>query len=112
MPLDTPFAQELCDLLHAELGLVCSFMDAQGRIVASSERQRLDSIHPIAQRIARGEMDEYRVSAEEARQSATVREGINMGIDLAGPRLACFAIAGPRGVFQPLARSGRFGGTS
>ena len=40
MPLDTPFAQELCDLLHAELGLVCSFMDADGRIVASSERQR------------------------------------------------------------------------
>jgi diguanylate cyclase (GGDEF)-like protein/PAS domain S-box-containing protein len=112
MPLDTPFAQELCDLLHAELGLVCSFMDAQGRIVASSERQRLGSIHPIAQRIARGEMDEYRVTAEEARQSATVREGINMGIDLAGQRLACFAIAGPLGVVQPLARIVRFCVTS
>ena len=104
MPLDTPFAQELCDLLHAELGLVCSFMDADGHIVASSERQRLGSIHPIAQRIARGEMDEYRVSAEEARQSTTVREGINMGIDLAGRRLACFAIAGPLDVVRPLAR--------
>ena len=104
MQLDTPFAQELCDLLHAELGLVCSFMDADGHIVASSERQRLGSIHPIAQRIARGEMDEYRVSAEEARQSTTVREGINMGIDLAGRRLACFAIAGPLDVVRPLAR--------
>jgi len=112
MPLDIPFAQELCDMLHAELGLVCSFMDHDGRIVASSERQRLGGIHPVALRIMRGEMDEYRFSAEEARHSATEREGINMGIDLAGRRLACFAIAGPLDVVRPLARIVRFCVTS
>lgn len=112
MRLDTPFAQELCDMLHAELGLVCSFMDLDGCIVASSERERLGGIHPIALRIMRGEMDEYRFSAEEAQHSATEREGINMGIDLAGRRLACFAIAGPLDVVQPLARIVRFCVTS
>ena len=112
MTLDTPFAQQLCAMLHAELGVVCSFMDSDGRIVASSEHARVGSIHPIAQRIMRGEMDEYHVTAQEAQQSATVREGINMAIDLAGQRLASFAIAGPLDMVRPLARIVRFCVTS
>jgi diguanylate cyclase (GGDEF)-like protein/PAS domain S-box-containing protein len=115
MPIrfDVKFGQELCDVLAAELGLVCSFMgDESGRIVASSIRSRIGSCHAVAGQIMRGEIDEYGVSSEEAAQSANMREGINMGIDCGGVRLICFAIAGPLAVVRPLARIVRFSMTS
>lgn len=106
--LDTPFSQELCEVLHTELGLVCSFMGEAGRIVASSERERIGHTHEIAQRILQGALDEYSITAQEAARSATMREGINMGIDLGDQRVACFAIAGPLDRVRPLARFVRF----
>ncbi len=111
-PFDIPFGQDLCDVLHAELGLVCSFMGDAGRIVASSERERIGHTHEVALRIMQGTLEEYSVTPEEAARSATVREGINMGIDLGGQRVACFAIAGPLQVVRPLARVVRFCVTS
>jgi len=108
MQFNLRFGQDLCDLLHAELSLVCSFMDASGHIVASSERARIGKPHAIALRIMQGEMDEYHVTAQEAAQSTTVREGVNMGIELGGQRLICLAIAGPLPVVLPLARIVRF----
>ena len=106
--IDTQFCQDLCDVLQAELGLVCSFMGEAGRIVASSERARIGQTHAMAQRIMQGALDEYSITPEEAARSATMREGINMGIDLGGQRVACFAIAGPLEVVCPLARFVRF----
>ncbi|MBA3056936.1 MAG: EAL domain-containing protein [Gammaproteobacteria bacterium] len=105
---DTKFGQALCDLLATELGLVCSFMGEQGRIVASSERNRIGSSHAIAAQIMCGEIDEYAVSRQEAAQCETMREGLNMGIDFEGARLISFAIAGPLEVVRPVARLVRF----
>ena len=87
-------------------------MGEAGRIVASSERARIGQTHAMAQRIMQGALDEYSVTPEEAARSATMREGINMGIDLGGQRVACFAIAGPLEVVRPLARFVRFCVTS
>ena len=105
---DLSFSQELCDVLHAELGLVCSFMGEAGQIVASSERERIGQAHEIAQRIMQGALEEYSITPQEAARSTTMREGINMGIDLGGQRVACFAIAGPLDMVRPLARFVRF----
>jgi diguanylate cyclase (GGDEF)-like protein/PAS domain S-box-containing protein len=109
---DARFGQELCDQLSTELGLVCSFMGAEGRIVASSVRERIGTIHDKAGQIMRGEIDEYSVSRDEAAQSATMREGVNMAIDFEGSRLVVFGIAGPLEVVRPLARIVRFCVTS
>ncbi|WP_052382520.1 EAL domain-containing protein [Comamonas granuli] len=108
IPFNVQFGQDLCDVLHAELGLVCSFMDASGRIVASSARARIGQHHAIALRIMQGEMDEYCVTAAQAAHSDTMREGIGMVIQAGGQRLTCFALAGPLAVVQPLARIVRF----
>ncbi|MFZ4622598.1 MAG: EAL domain-containing protein [Rhodoferax sp.] len=105
---DVTFGQQLCDVLAAELGFVCNFMGEQGRIVASSERSRIGSIHAIAAQIMRGDLDEYGVSKDEAANSQTMREGLNMGIDFEGTRLISFSIAGPLEVVRPLARIVRF----
>ena len=105
---DVVFGQQLCDVLAAELGFVCNFMGEAGRIVASSEHQRIGQSHAIAARIMGGEIDEYGVSAIEAAQSPTMREGINMGIDVDGTRLISFSIVGPLETVRPLARLIRF----
>ena len=109
---DVEFGQELCDLLFVELGLACSFMGTEGRIMASSERDRIGSIHAIAAQIMRGELDEYGVSREEAAKSIVMREGFNMAIDCDGKRAICFAIAGPLELVRPLVRLVRFSVTS
>ena len=105
---DVIFGQQLCDVLSAELGFVCNFMGDGGRIVASGERERIGSIHAIAAQIMRGEFDEYGVSKAEAAQSSTMREGINMGIDVDGERLISFSVAGPLEIVRPLAHLVRF----
>ncbi|QXL84489.1 EAL domain-containing protein [Comamonas sp. NLF-1-9] len=102
------FGQELCDMLHAELALVCNFMDADGRIVASSRRERIGSVHPIARRIMQGEFDEYSVSAQEAERSGVMLEGMLTAIDLDGRRVSCFTLSGPLPVVRPLLRILRF----
>ncbi|WP_186764649.1 EAL domain-containing protein [Comamonas flocculans] len=102
------FGQDLCDMLHAELALVCNFMDADGRIVASSRRERIGSVHPVARRIMHGEFDEYSMSAQEAERSGVMLEGMLTAIDLDGRRVSCFTLAGPLPVVRPLARILRF----
>ncbi len=105
---DIRFGQELCDVFSEELNLTCSFMAEKGRIVASSARERIGTIHGIAGRIMAGEMDEYGVSAAEAARSEGMREGVNMAIDYEGYRLINFGIAGPLVTVRPLARIVRF----
>lgn len=105
---DVTFGQQLCDVLAAELGYTCSFMGEGGRIVASSECQRIGDVHQIAAQIMRGECAEYGVSAEEAARSTTMREGINIGIDFEGKRLISFSIVGPLSVVRPLGLLMRF----
>jgi methyl-accepting chemotaxis protein len=105
---DVRFGQDLCDVFAKELSFTCSFMGAGGRIVTSSARERIGAVHDIAARIMRGETDEYGVTAEEARKSTGMREGVNMAIDVEGERLINFGIAGPLDAVRPLARIVRF----
>ncbi len=105
---DSRFGQELCDMLSTELGLVCSFMAEEGRIVASSNNHLIGQINPVAGRIMQGSIDEYDVSSEEACCSEIMHEGISMGIDLAGERLIVFSISGSLQIVRPMARIIRF----
>ena len=95
-------------MLHAELSLVCNFMDHTGRIIASSERARIGQVHPRALRIMRGELGECSVSSEEAAHSDVMLEGMLTPIDINGERLTCFTMAGPLPVVRPLVRIVRF----
>jgi methyl-accepting chemotaxis protein len=100
---DLEFAQELCDLVANDLGYGCSFMGEGGVIVASSTRQRIGAVHDAAARIMRHEISEYKVSEEEASASGgRFKEGVNMGIDFDGRRVASCAVAGPLGQVAPL----------
>ena len=100
-PIDfsVSFLQEICDSIAEELpGVIVSFMDVSGWIIASSSRERLGDFHEGAARVMRGEVDKFEVSAEMAARSATMREGISQPIVFEGRRVACLALAAPLSV--------------
>jgi methyl-accepting chemotaxis protein len=102
---DVAFAQELCDSVAKDLGYGCSFMGEGGVILASSARQRIGVVHSGAARVMRGEINEYRVTEEEAATSGgSIKEGVNVGIDFEGKRVANCGIAGPLDRVAPLAQ--------
>ena len=102
--IDPVFTQQLCNLVSTELGYVCSFMGNGGIIIASSARERIGNHHAVAARIMAGEIDQKGVTAEEASRTEGVREGLNIGIDFDGDRVASFAIAGPLDKVTPVAK--------
>jgi methyl-accepting chemotaxis protein len=102
---DVSFAQELCDMVSRDLGYGCSFMGEGGVIVASSARQRIGVVHAAAARIMRGEIDDYKLTEEEAaRSDGKFKEGVNIGIDFDGRRIASCGVAGPLDRVAPLAQ--------
>ena len=105
MAFDLVFAQELCDLVAADMGYVCSFMGEGGVIVASSARERVGVVHAGAARVMRHEIEEAPVTREMAEESGgKMREGISIPIDLDGKRIGCAAVAAPLDQARPLAR--------
>ena len=102
---DVEFAQELCGVIEKDLGYGCAFMGEGGVIVASSARQRIGGVHEGAARIMRHEIDEYGVTeAEAAASNGKMREGVSVGIDFDGERVASCGIAGPLDRVAPLAK--------
>ena len=102
---DLAFAQELCDLVAADMGYVCSFMGEGGVIVASSARERIGVTHAGAARVMRREIEEAPVTEAMAVESGgKMREGTSIPIDLDGKRIGCAAVAAPLDRARPLAR--------
>jgi sugar diacid utilization regulator len=79
--------------------------DRQGTIRAAVVKSRIGGTHSGAQKILRGEVDEYFVTAEEeAASGSRVKEGCNSYVSFEGERVATFGIAGKLEVARPLAR--------
>lgn len=102
---DVVYAQELCDLVQNDLGYGCSFMGEDGTIIASSARQRIGTIHNGAAKVMRRECNQYAVDTEEAAASnGKIKEGVTVGIDFDGRRVAAVGIAGNLDRVLPLAQ--------
>jgi sugar diacid utilization regulator len=102
---DVQYAQELSDLVLSDLGYGCSFMGEGGTIIASSARERIGIVHQASSRIMRREVDQVTVTKEEAEASnGKMREGVTVGVDFDGKRVAAVGIAGPLGIVVPLAQ--------
>ncbi len=99
--------QEMCDAIANEIQAIVSIMGERGRIIASSERERIGDVHDGAARIMSGELDEYSVTAQEAARSQAMREGYNLAIDFQGQRLWSLAIAASLEKARPFGRLAR-----
>lgn len=102
--LDTEFAQSLCDTIHRELGVNCSFMAGEGEIVASTMLERVGTFHEGASRILAGFCEEVVVSREDAERTEGMREGINTAVVLGSRVFAVFGVTGEIAFVTPIAR--------
>lgn len=68
-------------------------MGQEGRIIASSQPERIGLIHAGAASIMANEVDLFDVTEEMARESAVMREGCNLPLELAGKRIGSVGVA-------------------
>ena len=102
--IQIPFLQEMCDQFHAEFGYQMIFVAERGEIVAAVLRERIGTVHAIGAEIMSGMRDEGIVTEADAAQSAFMKEGVSVGIDVDGNRVAVVGITGPVEKVHPLAR--------
>lgn len=87
--------QDVCAEIAARIHCAVSVMGAGGVIVASSIDGRIGKIHEGAARIVAGEIDEFELTAKEAKSEETMLEGCSRGIDVEGRRVAAIGLAAP-----------------
>ena len=95
MAIGQPLLQEICDTIAEEIDAVVSIYAEQGEIVASSRKKRIGDFHAGGAKLMAGEADFFAVTAEQARQSATMLEGYTMPIEVRDKRVFCVGIAAP-----------------
>ncbi|TVR93938.1 MAG: hypothetical protein EA428_01135 [Spirochaetaceae bacterium] len=102
--IQIPFLQEMCDQFHDEFGYQMIFVSERGEIIAAVLRERIGTTHAIGAEIMSGKRDEGIVTEADAAQSDFMKEGVSVGIDVDGTRVAVVGITGPVEKVHPLAR--------
>lgn len=97
-------AARFLKLVSAETKLPVIVCDERATIVEAADRSRIGTVHAGAQRILAAELDEYAVTAEEARSNPLVKEGVSVLIAVDGHRAGTFGITGPLALARPVAR--------
>jgi len=97
-------AQGLVDLLHGETGCPVHIMGEGGKIVATTQVERLGTVHEGARKILTGEWDESHITEEDAVRLKGVRPGYTAPIVFNGVRLATLGVTGDPSFTRPLAR--------
>lgn len=98
------FLQEMCDQFQAEFGYQMIFVAEKGEIVAAALRKRVGTVHSVGAEVMSGQIDEGVVTKDEAADSKFMQEGVSVGIDVDGERVAAVGITGPVEKVHPLAR--------
>ncbi|MCA1754089.1 MAG: hypothetical protein LC641_05185 [Spirochaeta sp.] len=96
--------QKMCDQFHAEFGYQMIFVAERGEIIAAVLRERIGTIHTVGAEIMNGTRDEGIVTEDDAAHSDFMKEGVSVGIDVDGKRVAAVGITGPVEKVRPLAR--------
>lgn len=105
--IPSELAAELVQFIKGKTGYNMIICNETGTIIADClGGVRVGSIHGGAQKIVRGLMDEYTVTAEEAAQNQNVKEGYSCLIAADGARIGTFGITGPIEVVRPLTQVG------
>jgi len=97
-------AEHFMEVVWAETGFPVLVYDDTGTIVRATDKTRIGDLHPGAQKILQGQVDEYAVTSEEAARNPLVREGYSCPIVIDGQRVAAFGITGKLAQTKPLAK--------
>jgi two-component system sensor histidine kinase/response regulator len=98
------FVEHLKEIISAETGFPILFYDSDGIIVKATDRSRIGDLHAGAQKIMRGEADEYAVTPDEAARNPLVKEGYSCPILINGRRVSGIGITGRLDLAEPTAK--------
>ncbi|MGQ9558293.1 MAG: sugar diacid recognition domain-containing protein [Desulfurispora sp.] len=97
-------APQIVRLLADEAGQDVHIMGAGGVIIASTQPERIGTVHEGARKILAGEIAEAFITEEDSRRMSGVRPGFSSPIVWQGRRLAVLGISGDPYRTKPLAR--------
>lgn len=99
LPLSRELAQRVIDQVAPTLEFNINVMDPGGRIIASTDRERIGAIHAVARAVASGEPGIVHDGG-----SPTARAGVNLPLRLDGEIVGVLGVTGPPERVAPVAQ--------
>lgn len=99
-------ANQIVEILHSATGYPIHVMGEGGRIIATTNQERLGNEHPIAADLMAGKMDSAVVTKEMAAKNPLLRPGWNFPIIVEGRRVGIVSCTGDPDAVKPLALVG------
>jgi len=101
--IDSKFGQQLVELIQRETSQNAHIFGEGGRIIASTLKDRLGTIHEGGRDIMAKRVDTVAITEEMAMKMTGVRPGFSVGIDNQGQRIGAIGISGEPQVMKPIA---------
>ena len=101
--LTTDFSMFICNMIHEETGQSVNMMNQDGVIFASTDPQRIGSLHAVAKQVMDGQIAEGIVTLEDAERMQGVRPGVNIPIQYRGQRIGVLGMTGDPTMVRPIA---------
>lgn len=95
-------AEKIVKILHEVTKGNVNFMNEEGIIIATMQRERLHTLHEGAKRIMSGEVHELAITAEQAEKMAGVKPGYNGAVVYEGKCIGCIGLSGDPDLMRPL----------
>lgn len=104
MVIQKGYFDEIVEILHQETGQHVVVMGEGGRIVSSTRKERIGTIHEGAKKIMSGLIDEALVTEEEAAKLKGVKAGCSLPIEYQGNRIGVIGLTGDPSIMRPIVR--------
>lgn len=101
--IDAKFAQELVKLISKETNQNAHIFGEGGMIIATSQPERLGTIHSGAKDIMAGKIDYIAITEEMAQTMSGTRPGFSIGINSNNKRIGAIGISGDPQQMKPIA---------
>lgn len=101
--IDSKFAQGLVELISRETTQNAHIFGDGGIIIATSQPERLGTVHSGAKDIMLGKIDHIAITEEMAKTMSGTRAGFSIGINSKGKRIGAIGISGDPQQMKPIA---------
>lgn len=101
--VDVSFAQRLVELINRETQQNAHFFGEGGAIIATTQPERLGTVHQGAKDIMAGRLDFIAITEEMTKNLTGTKPGFSIGIDSNGNRIGAIGITGDPDSMKPIA---------
>lgn len=101
--IDTQFAQGIVELIHQETNQNAHIFGEGGMIIATTQPERLGTIHTGAKDIVSGKVEHIAITEEMAKTMSGTRPGFSVGIHSNSVCIGAIGISGDPHLMKPIA---------